>query len=153
MNVTEMYGCMCASARVCLTYTSSIPHITPVDIYTGHHYRIIYSQVFICLGLISLALYPHNVNKFVLIVSYLYVAIVLSQQVGAGRKAAPQGPRSYAKNMKRAMHGRASVRLRSSPPACACVLCCAACSTARGTFFCFLLAPPATVPWPQALHG
>ena len=30
--------------------------------------------------LFSLALYPHNVNKFVLIVSYLYVAIVLSQQ-------------------------------------------------------------------------
>jgi hypothetical protein len=45
----------------------------------GHHYRIIYSHVFICLGLISLALYPHNVNKFALIVSNFYVAKVLSQ--------------------------------------------------------------------------
>jgi hypothetical protein len=54
----------------------------PVLEYTpmiGHHYRVIYSQVFICLGLISLALYPHDVNKFVLIASYLCVAIVLSQ--------------------------------------------------------------------------
>jgi hypothetical protein len=29
---------------------------------------------------VSLALYPHNVNKFVLIVSNFYVAKVLSQQ-------------------------------------------------------------------------
>ena len=87
-----MYSCMCASARACRTCTSSLPHIIPVDIYTGtgiydsdwSPLRIIYSHVFICLGPVSLALYPHNVNKFVLIVSYLYVAIVLSQQIELG---------------------------------------------------------------------
>jgi hypothetical protein len=34
----------------------------------GHHYVIYPSHLFNYLRLISLALYPHNVNKFVLIV-------------------------------------------------------------------------------------
>jgi hypothetical protein len=46
----------------------------------GHHYVLFDSHLLSTWDLFSLALYPHNVNKFVLIVSYLYVAIVLSQQ-------------------------------------------------------------------------
>jgi hypothetical protein len=46
----------------------------------GHHYVLFDSHLLSTWDLFSLALYPHNVNKFVLIVPYLYVAIVLSQQ-------------------------------------------------------------------------
>jgi hypothetical protein len=79
---------MCASARAYLTYSTSLPHIIPVDIYTGTRkydddwspLRSILQPSIIYLGfLFSLALYPHSINKFVLIVSYLYVAMVLSQ--------------------------------------------------------------------------
>ncbi len=69
---------MCASARAYLTYSTSLPHIIPVDIYTGTRIydddwsplRSILQPSIIYLGfLFSLALYPHSVNKFVLIVS------------------------------------------------------------------------------------
>jgi hypothetical protein len=45
----------------------------------GHHYVLFYSHLLSTWDSVSLALYPHNVNKFVLIVSNFYVAKVLSQ--------------------------------------------------------------------------
>ena len=47
----------------------------------GHHYVLFYGHILSTWDSVSLALYPHNVNKFVLIVSNFYVAKVLSQQV------------------------------------------------------------------------
>ena len=48
----------------------------------GHHHVLFYyTTIYYLPGIsVSLALYPHNVNKFVLIVSNFYVAKVLSQQ-------------------------------------------------------------------------
>ena len=46
----------------------------------GHHH-VLFTAIYYLPGIsVSLALYPHNVNKFVLIVSNFYVAKVLSQQ-------------------------------------------------------------------------
>jgi hypothetical protein len=57
----------------------------------GHHYVLFYyTAIYYLPGILfSLALYPHNVNKFVLIVSYLYVAIVISQQYAVTTPVVP----------------------------------------------------------------
>jgi hypothetical protein len=47
----------------------------------GHHHVLFYSHLLPTWDSVSLALYPHNANKFVLIVSNFYVAKVLSQQI------------------------------------------------------------------------
>jgi hypothetical protein len=51
----------------------------------GHHYLLFYSHLFIYLGPISLALYPHNVNKLVLIVSnFTWPKFYLNRKEGHG---------------------------------------------------------------------
>jgi hypothetical protein len=56
---------------------------TPALDYTmmiGHHHALFYSHLLSTWDSVSLALYPHDVNKFVLIASNFYVAKVLSQR-------------------------------------------------------------------------
>ena len=87
-----MYSYMRASARACRVHSTRLPHIIPVDVYTGARtydddwspLRVILQPPITYLGFFfSLALCPHNVNKFVLIASCLHVCgytVVLSQQ-------------------------------------------------------------------------